>query len=494
MAATVPPRPESLMSPLARHAVVLVHGLDAADGSTLFDFVTGPPVGDHEATAGEAGVAEEGDLVACRSSPLADLRQTRIQSVTWNHDPEATVLSQQPDAPALGEGSAVTDFYQVCCSSSSVRPDRLRGRAGSHRSRAEGFNRADDPERFGADRDAVVELIEALQQWRDPHGPGGYDRLTLVGHRGGGPVAAAALQTCWQQRGQSPTEPAEEADPGAQDEDVAIALEDVVAARIAVAALAAGSGDPALAGSRGELRQAQAALYRLLCDDRRPRRRWLVADLVTLGYPARLPPVELPPAVRWTNAWFRQDGRAGPVPVTAGSAVDDIALGGSRLGGSRLGGSRLGGSGPGGLALGGAPSYWAESARRSSREGSRLSIALLRRLVRRRPTLLLGTRRPPDQARLAALSVALEQAARYPTARGAVLADVRLVVGADPAMAIPWPCPVRPLPVPALIALREVRGLLGPGGWATVLLSSDLLPTGVDVNRFAAGPVDRAYP
>ena len=116
-----------------------------------------------------------------------------------------------------------------------------------------------------------------------------------------------------------------------------------------------------------------------------------------------------------------------------------------------------------------AAGYWEESGLRATREGSRLSIALLRRLVRRRPTLLLGTVDPPDAERLAELAAALEQAAEYPTARGAVLADVRLLVGEDPRHAYPHPFPVGTVPVPAVIALREVRALLGPGGRIQVL-------------------------
>ena len=453
------------MSPLARHAVLLVHGLGGQAGREAFlGFVGGPPPTKHQlglgqsglgqSGLGQSGVAEEGDRVASGPSLLPGLYGAPIEAVTWNHDPEATVLSQQPDTPPLWEGPAVTDFYELRCSG----PFRRSGRFG-RRVRGIGLRAGKErDELFSADRDAVVDLVEALHSARDNRSLRGYDRVTVVGHRWGGPIAAAALAVCWQRR--RTDAPADQV-----GVDLAVGLADVESARHRLAVGMDRLPELELAALRSQLRQAQGGLHRLLRDEPRDPRRWLVSDLVTLDFPDHLATgassLAAPAAVRWTNAWFRHDRGAGPLAPALAGAVEDVALGGPRF------------AGPG---AGKAASYWAESAYRADREGSRLSIALLRRMVRRRPTLLLRTPLPPNPPRVAALAAELEQAARYPTARGAVLADVRLVVGDDPATATRWPLPVSTVPVPARFALREVTGLLGSGGRVTVLLSSDLLP------------------
>jgi hypothetical protein len=165
--------------------------------------------------------------------------------------------------------------------------------------------------------------------------------------------------------------------------------------------------------------------------------------------------------VRWTNVWFSHADGVGPLARVAGPGVEDVVLAAPRLA------AALPQTWPGNA-------YWTASGRRLAREGSRLSVALLRRLVRRRPTLLLRAPTPPAPERLQELAAAVRQAAQYPTARGAVLADVRLLVGSEPAGGHPFP--VGSVPVPAAIALREVRSLLGDGGRVQVLLSSGLLP------------------
>lgn len=449
---TVTPVRKRQMSPLARHAVLLVHGLGGDSGRQAFlGFVGGPPPAKEDLAAGDAagesGLAELGDQVVSRPSLLAGAYAAPVEAVTWNHDPEATVLAQQHDAPPLWEGSAVTDFYEVRCSGPFRERTFSLGRLVTGRRAAQ-----ERAEVFAADRDGVADLVEALHAVRDHTGRNGYDRVTVVGHRWGGAIAAAALQTCWQRRS-APAGPA-------RSQDVAVAEEDVATAAARLAAHPA-EDDPAAPALRAELRQAREMLYRLLRDQPHDPHRWLVSDLVTLGFPDRPHAARPPGPVRWTNAWFRHDPDAGPLAEQLRGEVEDVSLGGSWFAG---------------LAPGSEATYWTESTHRMNREGSRLSIALLRRLVRRRPTLLLSTRRAPDPVLTGALTAALEQAARYPTARGAVLADVRLVVGEEPATGTPWPLPVGALPVPATIALREVRELLGPGGRATVLLSSDLLP------------------
>lgn len=441
------------MSPLARHAVLLVHGLGGDGGRQAFlGFVGGPsPVKDDPLA--EAGLAEEGDHVVSRPSLLPGGYAAPVEAVTWNHDPEATVLGQQHDAPPLWEGGAVTDFYEVRCSGPFRERTFSLGRLVTGRRAA--LERA---EVFAADRDAVADLVRALHAVRGHDGRNGYDRVVVVGHRWGGAIAAEALRQCWRRHPGAAGAGAVGEGPG-EPEDVLVAREDVAAAAARLAAHPA-EDDPAAPALRADLRQARAALYRLLRDQPHDPHRWLVSDLVTLGYPDRPRAAAPPPPVRWTNAWFRHDPDAGPLAGQVDGEVEDVNLGGSWFAG---------------MAAGSEVTYWSESSHRMNREGSRLSIALLRRLVRRRPTLLLSTPAVPDGVRLGALSEALAEAARYPTARGAVLADVRLVVG-DPATGTPWPLPVGALPVPAMIALRRVRELLGDGGRVTVLLSSDLLP------------------
>ena len=479
------------MSALARHAVVLVHGMRGPAGQGAVQaFVGGGGSAVPAGSLRAAGLAEEGDRVVSRTSMLPGSYGAPVDSVTWSHDPEATVLAQQVDSPPLREGQAATDFYEVRCSG-PFRDGRHLVRRGWPR------NRAEAAELFCAERDAVLDLLEALHDARDPAtGRASYERVIVVGHRWGGPIGRAAVLECWRGR-RSGLEPDNSgmaaalgtvqrtaARLGAVEEPAADRPDDLGepsggpypdAPRGAVEA----NGDGAALRSR--YRQAQAGLWRLLRDEIPGPRRWLVSDLVTLGYPAAKadrigmqaledaaggrasPGGPSPPLlpVRWTNIWFRHDLAAGPLDPALGPGAEDVALGGSALV-AVMPRVRVG--------------YWEESGLRLTREGSRLSIALLRRLVRRRPTLLLGTAEAPDPERLAVLAAALEQAAEYPTARGAVLADVRLLVGEDPRHAYAHPFPVGTVPIPAVIALREVRSLLGPGGRIQVQLSSDLLP------------------
>ena len=247
-----------------------------------------------------------------------------------------------------------------------------------------------------------------------------------------------------------------------------------------------------VAALRAEYRRRQAGLAGLLRDDA-DLRRWLVTDLVTMGSPlahddvlvsrasqlrhgrdtcervgagelSTCPPPagwELPGAaaafapVRWTNLWFAGDGMAGPVAGHLGAGVEDVDLGGAR-GLPALGVSDR------------HSRYWAPPAGPDDDADAGLSAALLHRLVRRRPTLLLAADGPVDTD---SLVERLRVAARYPTARGAVVVDVRLgTLRADGAVATRY-LPIGPLPLPADLALRDVRAALGPRGGSVLLLS-----------------------
>jgi hypothetical protein len=395
----------------------------------------------------EGGLAEDGDRITSRQIRLPG-QTTTVDTVIWNHDPEATVLAQQVDAPQLWEATALTEFFELRCSGP------LRDRA-IRRSRSASFS-----EVLAADRDALVDLLEALHNARDLAGRPVYERVVIVGHHWGAAVARQAVQACWARRQARSGWPVEAGDGVAE----AVAAVEAAAAkwRECLPARSPGSdGDPfgEAASLRSEYRQAQSALWRVLRDGSGPRR-WIVSDLVTLGHPRGAPEAVGAMPVRWTNAWFSHADGAGPLARVAGPGVEDVVLAAPRLA------AVLPQTWPG-------SAYWTATGR-LAREGSRLSVALLRRLVRRRPTLLLRAPVPPAPERLQELAAAVRQAAQYPTARGAVLADVRLLVGAEPAGGHPFP--VGAVPVPAAIALREVRSLLGEGGRVQVLLSSGLLP------------------
>jgi hypothetical protein len=319
-----------------------------------------------------------------------------------------------------------------------------------------------------------------------------YDRVVVIGAGLGSVVGYAAVHDCWARRA-----PDLQAD---LDLDT-VPVRDLerVRRRLSVAAtrMRAEGGDEApesvqgdVAALRAEYRRRQAGLAGWLREDS-DARRWLVTDLVTMGSPLahddvlvsrasrhgrdtcdRVGAGELstcpPPAgweragaaaafapVRWTNLWFAGDGMAGPVAGHLGAGVEDIDLGGAR--------------GLPALGISDRHSrYWAPPASPDDDADTGLSAALLHRLIRRRPTLLLAADGPVD---IGSLVERLLAAARYPTARGAVVVDVRLcTLRPDGAVAGRY-LPLGPLPLPADLALREVRAALGPRGRTALLLS-----------------------
>ena len=69
------------MSPLARHAVLLVHGLGGQAGREAFlGFVGGPPPTKDQFGLGQSGLAEEGDRVASGPSLLPGLSGAPIEA------------------------------------------------------------------------------------------------------------------------------------------------------------------------------------------------------------------------------------------------------------------------------------------------------------------------------------------------------------------------------------------------------------------------------
>ena len=432
---------------LAHHAVILAHGMRRRGGQVMREFVDGG-VGLRSEALRLGGLAEDGDRITSRQIRLPGQTAT-VDAVTWNHDPEATVLAQQVDAPQLWEGLAVTEFFEVCCSGP------LRDHGAPRRRGGTAFT-----EVLAADRDALVDLLEALHNARDLAGRPVYERVVIVGHHWGGAVARQAVEACWERR-----QAAGAAEAG---DEVADAIRDVESAECELRAHAgeesAWVNDPygAAAKLRSRYRQAQSGLWRVMRDAGPGPHRWIVSDLVTLGYPRSAPaPAGRVLPVRLTNAWVSHADGAGPLAPLAGPGVEDIALEVPRLA------VALPRVWPGNA-------YWVAGGHPMAREGSRLSIALLRRMVRRRPTLLLRAPAPLQPAQVQELAAAVLQAAAYPTARGAVLADVRLLVGTDGVCGHPFP--VGAVPIPAAIALREVRAMLGPGGRVQVVLSSGLLP------------------
>jgi hypothetical protein len=464
-------------------------------------------------------LADDGDEVSVTHAALPVGLGGRGHTITWAHDAESLVLSQQADAPLSLAAACQTDVLEVAWNPTAGRRRRAhRGPlptssplwrraalAAARRYLATGHagEQGGDGANGSAVRAAAGDLLDALHAERDPStGRPRYDRVVVIGAGLGSVVGYAAVHDCWARR--APLEGAAGPDrPGpAHELERARRRLAVADARVGAEARSGGAGAEARSGAAGggehelvplrtEYRRRQTALAALLREEsERGPRRWIVSDLVTMGSPLartdvltpraasggrqdphrRVGSGELsacpPPAgwadagaagafaaVRWTNLWFVNDAVAGPVAGHLGAGVEDVDLGG-----------------PCGVPAFGTADrharYWLPATDGDADSG--LSTALLRLMVRRRPTLLLTARRPVDSAVLVERLLA---AACYPTARGAVLADVRLIVaGQDGTVRSPY-LPVGLLPLPADLALREVRAVLGPGGTTSLLLS-----------------------
>ena len=453
-----------------------------------------------------AALAEDGDRVSVTHAVLPSGLVGRGHAIDWAHDAEALVLAQQADAALPVRSSAQTDVLEVAWNPTAGRRPRAeraplptssplwrRAVLAAARRYLSGARGTDADGVIGsAVRAAAADVLQALHAERDPAtGLPRYDRVVVIGTGLGSVVGYAAVHDCWARR-----DPQADA---ATAQQAPVRELERIRRRLAVAdtRLRAEGGREApeglqadVATLRAEYRRHQAALAALLRERaEQPERRWIVSDLVTMGSPLarhdvlvprgsarshrepcdRVHAGELsacpPPAgweaagasgafgpVRWTNLWFANDGLAGPVGGHLGSGVEDIDLGGPR-----------------GLpALGIADRharYWAPAGGQDAEAG--LCSAVLRRLVRRRPTLLLASAGPIDAA---VLVERLRVAARYPTARGAVLVDVRLGV-LDGGQVRTRYLPTGPLPLPADLALRDVRAALGPGGRTALLLN-----------------------
>ena len=355
-------------------------------------------------------------------------------------------------------------------------------------------------------RERVLDLLARLHEARDPDtGRYRYDRIVVVGHSLGSVIAYDAVRLLWSRWSRSLVLPSHAAG--------TVAAEAVNAVETAGQALRTAASPTELDAAREAYWAAQRGAQLVLRDlpEAAGARRWIVTDLVTLGSPltyadaflatgpedladrfeerslAAVPPTvqrvrraaghpyrlwvpgpeggttrwhhAAPFAcVRWTNLWFEHDIVGGPVAPHFGPGVRDVSLGGTRwLAGMAFAYPHS--------------SYWTTSRRSLVREGSERSRAILRSLVRRRPTLLLTARADLDDDALRGLAEVLVD----PAGQEGSAVDVRLYVGAtDPERRGAY-LPVDRAPLPEAARRRELRELLGAGSRTAFLVSVDLL-------------------
>lgn len=361
-------------------------------------------------------------------------------------------------------------------------------------------------------RQAVVDLLDRLHDVTDPDtGRNRYDRIVVVGHSLGSVIAYDAVRLLWARRGRQLVLPDDDGTAAAQ------AVHAVEVAGEALRAAVAEGGDVDAARTAYWAAQRGAQLVMRDLDRTSGSRRWIVTDLVTLGSPLTYAdaflangPEDLaerfeerslaanPPTVQrvrraaghpyrlwvpgrggarattrwhhaapfacvtWTNLWFEHDIVGGAVGPHFGPGVRDVSLGGTTwLAGMAFAYPHS--------------SYWMTSRRSLVWAGSEQSRAILREIVRRRPTLLLTARSAPDEVTLRALARLFAGGPDVPHEPGPLDVAVRLYVGDTDAERRGSYLPVGTAPLPTVSARGELRALLGERSRVALLVSMDIL-------------------